>query len=126
MSPVDRRVPALAALLLFVVLTGAAIAVSGSRPANDPGTAPWVLQAIGYICAGAAAVLLLTGDDDGRRRGSLVGAATVALVLLDLLVPDEGGATIGAGLVRLVLLVVLAVVTASLARAVAADRQSRS
>lgn len=123
MASVDRRAPALAALMVFVVCTGAAIAVSGARPANDPGTAPWVLQAIGYVCAAAAAVLLLAGEDDGRRRGALVGAVTVALVLLDLLVPDDGGADIGAGFVRLVLLLVLFVVTVGLAQAVARERR---
>ncbi|NEK85992.1 hypothetical protein GCU60_09480 [Blastococcus saxobsidens] len=122
----DRRRPALVALLLFVAFTGAAIVVSGSRPASDEGALPWALQVIGYLCAVAAGVLLLTGQDAaGRRTGMVVTAAVVVLALLDVLVPDEGGANIGAGLVRLVLLVVLAVATVRLSLATAAARRSR-
>ncbi|RBY97043.1 hypothetical protein DQ237_05450 [Blastococcus sp. TF02-8] len=115
------------ALLLFVVLTGAAIVVSGSRPASDPGAVPAVLQIAGYLCALAAGVLLLTEQEPATRRiGMVVTGAVVLLGLLDALVSDDGGADIGAGLVRLLLLVVMAVVTVRLSLAVSAGRRSTS
>ncbi|TFV52014.1 hypothetical protein [Blastococcus sp. TF02A-35] len=123
----DRRPQALIALLLFVVLTGAAIAVSGSRPASDPGTLPWLLQVAAYVCGLAAGVLLVTGQDaDARRTGFVVTGAVVVLALLDVLVPDDGGADIGAGLARLVVLVVMAVATVKVSLAVSAARRSHS
>ncbi|MGY1811495.1 hypothetical protein [Blastococcus sp. SYSU D00820] len=123
----DRRRPALVALLLFVVLTGAAIAVAGSRPATGEGTVPWLLQTIGYLCAVAGGVLLLSGSGQGSRAvGGVVMAATVVMVLIDgmTLLADGQGADIGGGFVRLLCLVVIGVVTARLAVAVAADRRS--
>ena len=101
--------------------------MSGARPANDPGDLPWLLQVVGYVCAVAAGVLLMTGRDaDGRRLGVIVLVAAAALALLDVLVPDDGGANIGAGFVRLILLVVLAVVTVKVSLAVSAARRSAS
>jgi hypothetical protein len=118
-------------LLAFVVCTGVAIFVSGMRPAGDPGVAPWAVQVVGYVCGLVAAVLLLaTGrgaDAPERRMGLLLLPALLALVLLDALTAatDSGGANIGAGFVRLVLLVVIAVGTVRVARAVAAESRQR-
>ena len=122
----DRRAPALGALLLFVVLTGVSIALSGSRPALDQGTAPWLVQLAGYLAAVAGGVLLTTSGEAGRRLGGVVVGATIAMLLLDAasLAADGGGATIGAGLVRLVCLLVIGMVTARLAVTVAADRRT--
>ena len=122
----DRRAPALGALLLFVVLTGVSIALSGSRPALDQGTAPWLVQLAAYLAAVTGGGLLLAGGEGGRRLGGVVVGATIAMLLLDAaaLAADGGGATIGAGLVRLVCLLVIGMVTARLAVTVAADRRS--
>ena len=108
----DQRSTALILLLAFIALTGASIAVSGSRPHLDQGTAHWLLQVIGYLCALAGGVRLLapaTDDADGggdRRIGTVVVVALVALVLIDAvtLAADSGGANIGAGFVRLMVL----------------------
>src|SRR4051794_39706803 len=87
--PVDRRRPSLVLLVVFIVLTGASIAVSGSRPHLDQGAAPWVLQVVGDLCALAAGVLLMApagganGGPDDRRTGLVVIGAVVALVLID-------------------------------------------
>jgi peptidoglycan/LPS O-acetylase OafA/YrhL len=127
---VDRRGRALVALMLFVALTGAAIVVSGSRPASDPGAAPWVLQVIGYLCALAGGVLLRApaagADPDDRRTGLIVLVALGALVLIDAVTAatDSGGANIGAGFLRLICLVALFVATARLAVAVAKTRRA--
>jgi hypothetical protein len=128
----DRRVPALGALLLFVLLTGVSIAVSGSRPHLEQGTAPWLLQVIADLCGIAGGVLLLApaqgadGEPSTRRLGFVVMGATVVLVLVDAmtLLDDGAGANIGAGLVRLLCLVVIGVATARLAVAVARFRRS--
>ncbi|TQN41016.1 hypothetical protein FHU33_0368 [Blastococcus colisei] len=130
--PVDRRRRALVLLLLFVVLTGVSIAVSGSRPHLDQGTAPWLLQVVGHLCALAGGVLLLApeeGREDAgvRRLGAVVLAAIVVLGLVDAmtLAADSAGANIGAGLVRLVGLVAIMVATIRLAHGVAASRRTR-
>ena len=123
----DRRAPALGALLLFVVLTGVSIALSGSRPALDQGTVPWLVQLAGYLAAVTGGVLLLAaGGEGGRRLGGVVVGATIAMLLLDAaaLAADGSGATIGTGLVRLVCLLVIGMVTARLAVTVAADRRT--
>ena len=127
----DRLRLALALLFAFIACTGVAIFLSGLRPAGDPGVAPWAVQVVGYLCGIAAGVLLLApaGNSDARdrRTGGLLTAALVALVLLDAATTatDSGGADIGAGLARLVLLVVIAVGTVRVARAVAAERRPR-
>ncbi|WP_142023810.1 hypothetical protein [Blastococcus colisei] len=128
----DRRRRALVLLLLFVVLTGVSIAVSGSRPHLDQGTAPWLLQVVGHLCALAGGVLLLApeeGREDAgvRRLGAVVLAAIVVLGLVDAmtLAADSAGANIGAGLVRLVGLVAIMVATIRLAHGVAASRRTR-
>jgi hypothetical protein len=124
---VDRRPQALVALLLFVVLTGASIAVSGSRPANDPGDLPWVLQVAAYLVAVAGGVLLLLGQDPTAKRiGGIVLGVTVVLALVDALTAGQDGANIGAGLARLVGLVVLAYAITRLSLAVSAARRSAS
>jgi hypothetical protein len=132
----DRRGRALVALLFFVLLTAAAIAVSGSRPHPDQGTAPAVLQGIGYLFALAAGVLLLAMDRgadrgsnegaDDRWLGVIVTVALGALVLVDglALATDSAGATIGAGLVRLVSLVAIGAATVRLAIAATGGRRS--
>jgi hypothetical protein len=129
---VDRRAPLLL-LLALVACTGVSIALGGARPASDPGVAPWAMQVIGYLCGIAGGVLLLApqrGDGTSvrdRRIGVVVLPAVVVLALLDAagLAADEGGANIGAGLVRLVVLLVVVGVTARLALDVAATRRSR-
>jgi hypothetical protein len=120
---VDRLRLALGLLLAFVACTGAAILIGGVRPASDPGVLPWLVQVVGYLCGVAGGVLVLAGTaSPARRVGVLLMPALVALVLLDAatMATDSGGANIGAGFVRLVLLVVIAVATVRLARALAA------
>ena len=129
----ERSRRALVLLLAFIACTGAAILAGAGRPADDPGMVPWVVQGAGYCCAIAAGVLLLapagTGrvETDGRRLGVVLVPTVLALVLLDAVtsVTGSGGADIGAGLVRLVLLVGIGMLTARLAVAVAAERRIR-
>lgn len=129
MAPVDRRGPALAALMFFVVATVVALVLDGRLPASEDSVAGWVLQVLGYLAALAAGVLLIAAPAEAgtQRTGFVVVGAVLLLVLMDAvgLTSDEGGANIGAGFVRLVCLVVLAVVTVRLALSVAAARQSR-
>ncbi|MGY2064244.1 hypothetical protein [Blastococcus sp. SYSU DS0619] len=120
----DRRTRALVALLLFVVLTGVAIGVSGARPALDQGTAPWLLQVLGYLCAIAGGVLLAGDAGRDRQLGLVVLAATAVMAVVDALTASDVGANIGAGLVRLICLAVVGVATARLAVGVAADRRA--
>jgi hypothetical protein len=120
----DRRRASLVLLLAFVVCTAIAIVVSGGRPALQPGIAPTVVQVVGYLLAGAAAVLLTAGPTGaGRRTGAMVLAAVVLLVVLDAVA--ESGPNIGAGGVRLLLLIVIAVATVRVARDDAAARRVR-
>jgi hypothetical protein len=129
----DRRDRALVALLLFIVLTGASIAVGGSRPHLEQGIAPAVLQGVGYLFALAGAVLLLApggsakGAADDRRLGLVIAAGVVALVVVDAatMATDSDGADIGAGFLRLVCLAIIGVATARLAVAAAATRSTR-
>jgi peptidoglycan/LPS O-acetylase OafA/YrhL len=125
----DRRRVSLVLLLLFVACTGAAIVIGGSRPALQQGVAPAVAQFAGYLFALVAAGLLMASPDGGavnpRRLGATVLAALGVLVLLDLLVLDDGGPNIGAGFVRLVGLVVMVVVIGRLAREVSAPGRTR-
>jgi hypothetical protein len=114
-----RRI-ALVALVAFAVATAAAISLSGSRPGTGQGIAPLVVQAVGYGCALVAALVLMapsehaTGAD--RRLGGVVLAAVALLVLLDVEVfaGEDGGANIGAGLLRLVCLLVIVAVAGRL------------
>ena len=123
----DRRVPALVALFLFVLLTGVAIVLSGARSGPGQGIAPDVVQFTGYACTLLAAVLLLgRGNAASRPPGGLVLGATVVMALVDALTMSEDGADIGAGLVRVVCLGVIGVATARLAIAVANDRRAAS
>jgi hypothetical protein len=130
---VDRRRGALVLLLAFVACTGVSILLSGLRPATDPALVPWLVQVVGHLCGLAGGVLLLApreGDPAAardRRIGAVVMPALVALVLIDALAlsNDSAGGNIGAGLVRLVLLVVIGVATDRLARDVAAARRRR-
>ena len=123
----DRRAPAVVALLLFITCTGAAIVISGVRPANDPGVLPWAVQIVGYAFAAVAGLLLVTSRPADRRSGAVVLGALAVLVLLDVFAfsGTAGGANIGAGFVRLIGLLVIALQTAQLARAVAAARRER-
>jgi hypothetical protein len=113
---VDRRRAALYALMVFAVATAAAIVISGARPATAQGVAPWLVQDVGYVFAVLAAVELLlpaahpAGAD--RKLGGVVLVAVVALVLLDVVAGN--GPDIGAGVVRLVCLVVIVAVAARL------------
>ena len=123
----DRRRPSLLLLGLFVLCTGIAIVVSGSRPGLEQGLAPQLVQFLGYACALVAGLLLMssTSEESGRRIGGVVLGALAVLVLLDLLVAE--GPDIGAGFVRLLGLVVIMVATIGLAIGVAsAGRASRS
>jgi hypothetical protein len=118
---VGRRRTSLVLLLLFVLCSGIAIAVSGSRPGLAQGLAPALVQFTGYLFALAAGVLLTSSPEaTGRRLGGAVLAALAALVLLDLLV--AAGPNIGAGFVRLIGLVVIMVATIRLALRIAAGR----
>lgn len=123
----DRRLPALAALMAFVGLTLAAIVLDGRLPASEESLAGWIAQVLAYLCALAAGVLLLAppADPGTRTPGFVVVGATVALVLLDALLAGQEGGNIGGGLLRVVLLGVLAVVAARLATAVGAARRPR-
>ncbi|MGY1752800.1 hypothetical protein [Blastococcus sp. SYSU D01042] len=125
----DRRAPALAALLLFAVATVAATALDGRLPASEDSVAGWVLQVLGHLAAIAGGVLLLTTDGHpGRRSGAVVLGAVLVLVLADALAlalaDDAGGANIGLGGVRLLGLVAVGAVALRLAPAVARDRRS--
>ncbi|RBY76620.1 hypothetical protein DQ239_13895 [Blastococcus sp. TF02-09] len=126
----DRRERALAALMLFVVLTGVAIVVSGSRPASAQGTAPGVVQLLAYACAIAGGVVLVRASDQrGRRLGGLVLAAAAVMLLVDgltLLAAEDEGANIGAGLARLVCLLLVGGATVQVALDVAAARRDAS
>ena len=123
----DRRGPALACLMLFVVLTGVSIAVSGSRPALGQGTAPWLIQMLAYLCAVAGGVVLMSDSHQrGLRLGGLVLTAAVVMLLVDglTMLSEEEGANIGAGLARLVCLLIIGGVTVRLALDVAAARRA--
>ncbi|PZA21290.1 hypothetical protein DMO24_11035 [Modestobacter versicolor] len=113
----------MAALLAFVLLTAAAIVVSGSRPGLQQGAAPVVLQVAGHLAALVGGVLLLGA---ARTAGVVVLGAVAVLVTVELVTwatGTGGGANIGAGLVRLVALVAVAVVTVRLAPTVLAPRR---
>jgi hypothetical protein len=118
----DRRPTSLVLLLLFVLCSGIAIVVSGSRPGLEQGLAPALVQFVGYGFALVAGLLLVSSADEGsgRRLGGVVLGVLAVLVLLDLLAAD--GPNIGAGFVQLVGLVVMMAVTMRLALTVAADR----
>jgi hypothetical protein len=125
----DRRRASLVLLLLFVACTGVAIVVGGARPALQQGVAPAVVQFAGYLFALVAAGLLLVSPGGGpgstRRIGAAVLAALLVLVLLDLLVLDDGRPDIGAGGVRVLGLVVTTVATVRLAQRLAAAGRTR-
>ena len=114
-----RRV-ALVGLVGFAVATAIAIALSGARPPSQQGIAPLVVQALGYGCAlGAALVLMSNSDHAGgadRRLGGAVLAAVALLVLLDMeaFTGQDGGADVGAGLLRLACLLVIVAVAGRL------------
>jgi len=125
----DRREPALAALMFFVVLTGVAIAVSGARPASAQGTAPWLIQMLAYLGAVAGgAVLVSASDQRGLRLGGIVLAAAVVMLLVDglTMLSEEEEASIGAGLARVVCLLLIGGATVRVALDVAAARAARS
>ena len=116
----DRRRVALYALVAFAVATAVAIVIGGSRPAGGQGVAPMVVQGVGYAFALAGALDLLApaahpaGAD--RRLGGAILASLVVLVVLDVVAfsGSDEGANIGAGLLRLVCLVVIVAVAARL------------
>ena len=133
MDSMHRPRRALVLLLAFIACTGAAILAGAGRPADDPGVVPWVLQVVAYLCAIAAGVLLRTStgagrvETEGRRLGAVLLPVVLALVLLDMVTAASagGGANIGAGLARMVLLVVVGMLTARLAVTAAAERRTR-
>ena len=57
----DRRAPALVALLLFALATVAATALDGRLPAGEDSVSGWVLQVLGHLAAIAGGVLLAVG-----------------------------------------------------------------
>jgi peptidoglycan/LPS O-acetylase OafA/YrhL len=125
--PMNRRRMALVLLLLFVVCTGIAIVVGKSRSGLDQGVAPAVVQFAGYLCAlGAAGLLLAAPREDPvlRRVGAMVLGAALVLVLLDVVLLDDPGPNIGAGLVRVAGLVVIMVATVRLTQEGAAAHGS--
>ena len=129
MAPVDRRAPALVALLLFAVGTVSATVLDGRLPASEESVAGWILQVLGYLAAIAGGVLLLgvTAGSPGRRSGAVVLGAVVLLVVVDAVAlgaDDGGGADIGLGGVRLLGLLAIGVIALRLAPAVARERRS--
>ena len=118
----DRRRRSLVLLLLFVLCSGIAIVVSGSRPGLEQGLTPSLVQFAGYGCAllGGVPLLFPAPEESARRIGGVVLGALAVLVLLDLLV--AAGPDIGAGFVRLVALVVIMVATIRLSLGIAAGR----
>ena len=122
-------------MLAFVACTAAAVGVSGARPATGQGIAPLIVQGIGYAFVLVAVALLLapagSATDcpvaarvEGRVGGVLLGALAL-LVLLDVLTYSEAGAIIGAGLARLVVLVVIVGASARLGAVGAVASRSR-
>ena len=63
----DRRRASLVLLLLFVLCTGIAIVISGSRPGLEQDLAPALVQVVGYAC-GLVGALLLGVAAAGRAR----------------------------------------------------------
>jgi len=122
---VDRRRTSLVLLLLFVLCSGVAIVLSGSRPGLEQGLAPSLVQFTGYVFGLVAGLLLVSSavEASARRLGGVVLAALGVLVLLDLLA--GAGPDIGAGFVRLVALAVVMVATVRLALGVAAAGRAR-
>jgi hypothetical protein len=122
---VDRRRTSLLLLFVFVGCTAASILIGGGRPAADQGLAPVVVQAVGSLCALVAAGLLWS--DGAQRAGGVVGGAVVLLSVLDgfALADSGGGANIGAGLLRLICLLLIGMATARLAVETARTRHPR-
>lgn len=121
----DRRLASLALLFGFVLCTGAAILVGAGRPSSAPGVAPAVVQGAGLVCALVAAVLLWV--DGAQQAAGVIGGAVVLLAVLDAVaLADTGnGADVGAGLLRLVFLLLIGMATARLAVEVAHSRRPR-
>ncbi len=123
----DRRRAALYALIVFALASAVAIVISGSRPAGEQGALPWVVQGVGYVFGLLAAVELLlpaahpVGAD--RRLGGVLLVAVAVMVGLDVF--GGGGSDIGAGLLRLVCLVVIVAVAARLLTTTLASGRSR-
>jgi len=122
----DRRAPALAALMLFAVATVLATVLDGRLPASEESVAGWILQVLGYLAALAGGVLLGTSTHprSWRAAGFVVLGALVVMVLVDAvaLSGDGGGADIGLGLVRVIALAAVSVVAVRLAVALAGER----
>lgn len=95
-------------LFVFVGCTGAAILIGGGRAAGAQGVAPLVVQAVGSV-------------------SGVVGGAVVLVAVLDgiALADSGGGANIGAGLLRLVCLLLIGMATARLAVDEARSRRPR-
>jgi hypothetical protein len=111
----DRRRVPLVLLLAFLACTGIAIAVSGSRPGLEQGIAPAVVQFVGYLLALVAAVLLVMPGPGGAARPRIGGTVLGALAVLVVVeVVATSGPDIGAGAVRLICLVGIAVATVRL------------
>jgi hypothetical protein len=111
---VDRRRLALVALVAFALATAVAIVVSGARPASAQGTLPFVVRAVGYGFALVGGMALLRPAD--RKLGGAVLAAVAVLAVLDVeaFAGEAAGSDIGAGLLRLICLVVIVAVAGRL------------
>lgn len=124
----DRRAPALAALLAFAVASVLATVLDGRLPASEESVAGWILQVLGYLAAIAGGVLLGTSTQprSWRVAGFVVIGAVVVMVLVDAVAVagDDGGADIGLGLVRVLALAAVAVVAVRLAIELTGERRA--
>ena len=75
----DRRAPALVALLSFAVATVLATVLDGRLPAGEESVAGWVLQVLGYLAAADSG-----GADIGLGGVRLIGLLAVGAVALRL------------------------------------------
>jgi hypothetical protein len=123
----DRRLPALVALVLFAVLTWAAGAVVG--PDDEAGAGSLVLAFAGYAAVLLAAGLLLAqpAGARGRRTGGVLVGAGLGLVGVHLsaALSDAPDADIGTGIVLLLLLAVTATAALRLLAGLLLDRRVR-
>lgn len=128
MGPVDRRAPALVALLCFALAIVVATILDGRLPAGDESVAGWTVQVLGYLAGLAAGVLLFTStcvrpEGSARRSGVVVLVAVLGILLVDVVGLGDDGAAIGLGGVRLLCLLAVAWVALRLAPAVAQQRR---
>ncbi|SOC51716.1 hypothetical protein SAMN05660748_3822 [Blastococcus aggregatus] len=123
----DRRLPALVALVAFAVLTWAAGAVVDAD--DEAGAGSLVLAFAGYAAVLLAAGLLLaqSAGARGRRTGVvlLITGLGMGGVHLGVALSDRPDADIGSGIVLLLLLVVTATAALRLLAGLLLDRRVR-